>query len=118
MDDPDIRHLGCARQDIVEHGRCERLALRVKGHGFIETRSDALGGAASYLAIDNHWIDEHATVFNNDIVKNLHETGPGVQRDDCCVRRVTERSAIAPRAITCRYFETAGIDVGRKILRL
>ncbi len=116
--DADVRHLGGAWEEIVHQRRRERLALRAERHLLIEACADALRGAAADLAVDDHRVDQHAAVLDHDIVENLDASGLGIDRHHRGVGGVSESAAVALGAIAGGDLEAAGVDVGRKMLRL
>ena len=68
--------------EIVEHGRRQRLALRIERHRFQQAGSNSLRRASLHLAIDDHRIDELAAVLDDDVVEDLDQPCAGVDRDE------------------------------------
>ena len=112
-----VRHLGRAGQQVVGERGGERLALRVEGHLLVERGADALRRAAEDLAVDDHRVDQHAAVLDDDVVEDLDLAGLGIDRDDGGVRGVAEGAGVALGLVAGGHFEAAGIDVGRQVLR-
>ena len=76
--DADIRHLGRARQQIIGERRGERLAILIERHLLIERRADALRRAAIDLTVDDHRVDQHAAVLDDDVVEDLDRAELGI----------------------------------------
>ena len=99
MQNTDVRRFRSAGQQIIREGRGQRLSAVVERHFFIERGADALDRAAVDLPIDNHRIDQHAAVFNHDIVKNFHLADLGIDGNDNRVGGITESAGIHVRFI-------------------
>jgi hypothetical protein len=69
----------------------------VERHFLIESSADPLRKAAINLAVDDHGIDQHATVLDDDVVENLDIAEIRIDRDGDGVSCVTEGAAVAPR---------------------
>ena len=93
------------------------MAGSVERHFLVQRGADALRKAAINLAVDDHRIDQHATILDDHIVEDLDRAEIGVDRDGHRVGCIAESAAVAPRLVTARRFQPARIDIGRQVLR-
>ena len=90
---------------------------RVERHLLVQRGADALRGAAVDLTVDDHRIDQHAAVLDDDVVEDFDGARVRVDGNHHGMRGVAEGAAVAHRLVAGRDLESAGIDVGRQILR-
>ncbi len=117
VEDTHVGHLAGAGQHVIGQRRGLRLAVGIEAHLFVERGADALGAAAVDLAVDDHWVDEHAAVLDHDVIEDLGRAGLRIHSNDGRVSRVAERAGITLGLVASREFEPAGIDIRRQILR-
>ena len=98
-----------ARQQVIGQCRGQRLALRVEAHLLVERRADALRRAAPDLAVDDHGIDQHAAVFDHDVVDNLDLARLRHHRDHRRMRRIAERAGVAFGLVAGGQLEAARV---------
>ena len=119
VQDADVRDLGGARQQIVEH------SVAASGWpwartGWLRTGTCRCPGTVP----PRTWpstimgLTSDAAVLDHDVVENLDAPGFRIDGDERRVRRIAERAAVAFGAIAGGDFEPAGIDVGRQVLGL
>ncbi len=112
-----LGNLGRPRQQIIRKRSRKRLACLVERHLLVERRADALRQPAKNLAVDDHRIDQHATVLDDYVIENLHVAEVGVDCDRHGMGRVAECAAVALWFVAAGRFEASGIDIAGQILR-
>src|ERR1700756_300782 len=81
VDDLDLRNLRRGRRQIIGKGRRHQVA-GVVVDDFLEQRAgNALRDATRDLAIDDHWIDQDAGVFDHQEALNPNAAGRNVNLD-------------------------------------
>ena len=94
----DGGHLGRRRQEVVEEGRRERVAVVVVHELLVQHAADALHHAAVDLALDDVRVDHDAAVLAHHVAEDRDFAGRRVDRDRADVTGVGEherRSLVA-----------------------
>ena len=117
MIDSNMRHLCCARQQVVGISRCQRLRRAVVGHFFKQCGADTLHRATDGLAIDHHRINQRAAVFANHVVKQLDDAGVDIDFDQRAVAGETEHAGVHCRLVVFGRLQPAQMHTGGQTLR-
>ncbi len=115
--EPRLGDFGRTGQQIIGERRRQRLSGAVERHFLVERGADALRQAAIDLAVDDHRIDQHAAVLDDDIVEQLDVAEIGIDRDGDGVGGIGEGAAVALRLVAGSDFQPAWIDIDGQILR-
>src|SRR5262249_28382684 len=105
MLDANVEKFARAGQEIVGECRTSRLAIIAVMPFLKERRSDPLSDTAANLTIDDQRIEQHAAIFNNDIIEDFDLAVFRVYGDDGGVGRIAEGPAVPLRLVASRHFE-------------
>src|SRR5262249_21730707 len=82
MRERDIRDIARRRHHVVHQRPRQELAVAIVGEALEQATTYALHGAADDLALDQHRVDDDATVMCHRIPLNFYSAGADIHLDD------------------------------------